>query len=422
MSSISLAGRSLRRRRARTFLTVSGIVVGVAMILVLLSLAAGTSARTSGLLNNVLGAEITVVNGTTPTFRGGGFGGGGFGGGSGAGGGGTGGGFGGAFGTSNTVSQSLVPEIANVTGVLAATPQLTTTGYVAGNSAFIFGIDPRTYAIATNGLNIVGGSNLTSSDTDGIVLAKPFADGLGLGVGSIVMVGSLPTSGANYTVVGIYDPGSTFGASARSAYVQLANAQGISNETGKVTEVYVKATNPSGIAALATEIGSISTGIRAVTSGTFTSAASSLSGTLSSFFTVIGLVALIAGGFGVINTMMMSITERTREIGTMRAIGASARHVMKTFLTEALIIGVVGGVAGVVIGIAVVFVLPQLSGSGGGGPGGPFGLLSGSLTPALTAQNVGLSFVLGAAVGGLAGIYPAWRVSRLDPAEALRHA
>ncbi|HYC26924.1 MAG TPA: FtsX-like permease family protein [Nitrososphaerales archaeon] len=408
----------------------SGIVVGVAMILVLLSLAAGTSARTSGLLNNVLGAEITVVNGTTPSFGGGGgrggFGGGG-GGGFGGGGGGFGaggGGFGGAFGTSNTISESLVSEIGNVTGVFAASPQLVTTGYVAGNSAFIYGIDPSTYSNATNGLNIVSGSNLTSSAGLDVVLAKPLADGLGVGVGSVVTLGAEATGGANYTVVGVFDPGSTFGASARSAYVQLNNAQEIDNQTGKVTEIYVKATNPSGVGALATEIGSISTGIRAVTSASFTNAASTLSGTLTAFFTVIGLVALIAGGFGVINTMMMSITERTREIGTMRAIGASAGYVLKSFLTEAFMIGLVGGVAGILIGGIVVFVLPHLSGSGaagGGGGGGPFGLFSGALTPALTLNDLGLSFVLGAAIGGLAGVYPAWRASRLDPAEALRH-
>lgn len=114
MSSWSLAARSLRRRRTRTIFTVSGIVVGVAMILVLLSLAAGTSTQTGGLLRNLVGAQITVVNDTTPTFTGGGtsFS---FTGGGGAGGFG-GGGFRAFFGTGTTLNESLTGTIASISG------------------------------------------------------------------------------------------------------------------------------------------------------------------------------------------------------------------------------------------------------------------------------------------------------------------
>jgi putative ABC transport system permease protein len=143
---------------------------------------------------------------------------------------------------------------------------------------------------------------------------------------------------------------------------------------------------------------------------------------------VIGLVALMAGGFGVINTMLMSISERTREIGTLRAMGATKGEVMRIFMTEAFVIGLIGAGVGVLIGVAVSVALPYLSGSaaattGGftGGFAGAGGALRGGLETALTAGNLLLSLGLGVLVGALAGVYPAWRASRMSPVEALRH-
>ncbi len=395
------------------------------MILVLLSLAAGTSTETRGLLNNLVGAEITVVNGTTPSFPGGGasFT---FGGGSGVFGG---GGFREIFGAGTTLNQSVTSTIASISGVSAVSPQLSTSGYIDGESAFLYGIDPSTYSNVTNGLNIVSGTTLSaSSGGSPIVLSSTLASSLNVTVNSAVTVGANSTGGTNYIVVGIYSPGSTFGPAGRSAYILLPAAQSIAGETDKVTEIFVKTDTPNLVSSVASVIDSTVQGVVANTASSVTNTASSLTDTLSTFFTVIGLVALMAGGFGVINTMLMSISERTREIGTLRAIGASKREIMKMFMSEAFLIGLVGAGVGVLIGVVVTIALPSLSGSaaatavgfpGAGARAG--GLLSGGLETALTPRNLLLSLGHGALVGTLAGIYPAWRASRMDPVEALRH-
>lgn len=425
MSSWSLAARSLRRRRTRTILTVSGIVVGVAMILVLLSLAAGTSTQTRGLLNNLVGAEITVVNDTTPRFPGTGtsfsFGGGG----SGFGG----GGFREIFGAGTTLNQSVTSTLAAISGVSAVSPQLSTSGYIDGSSAFLYGIDPSTFSNVTNGLNIVSGTMLSaSSGGSPIVLSSTLASSLNVTVNSAVTVGANSTGGESYIVVGIYNPGSTFGPQARSAYILLPAAQSIAGEADKVTEIFVKTDNPSIVSSVASVIDSTVSGVVANTATTVASTASTLTDTLSTFFTVIGLVALMAGGFGVINTMLMSISERTREIGTLRAIGAKKGEVLRMFMSEAFLIGLIGAGVGVLIGVVVSIALPSLSGSTTaattgfpGAGGGAGGLLRGGLETALTARNLLLSLGLGVLVGTLAGVYPAWRASRMDPVEALRH-
>jgi putative ABC transport system permease protein len=98
---------------------------------------------------------------------------------------------------------------------------------------------------------------------------------------------------------------------------------------------------------------------------------------------------------------------------------------MKTFLGEAALIGVIGGVVGVVVGGAVSLALPMITGSGAASTasafGGPGSLFRGGLQTSITAFNLLLGVVLGTIVGALAGIYPAWRASRMDPVEALRH-
>jgi putative ABC transport system permease protein len=390
------------------------------MILVLLSLAAGTSTQTSGLLRNILGAEITVVNGTSPTTsRTGTSAPGGFQGGA--------GGFRVIFGAGNTLNQSVADTIGKMSGVYAVSPQLTTTGYVGGSSAFLYGIDPETYQTTTNGLNIVSGTMLSSSGNGTVVLTNTLAQSLNATVGSAVTIGSNSTGGSSYTVVGIYDPGTTFGPETRSAYILLSDAQSISGDRGKVTEIYVKANNADLVSTVASEISSAVTGVRTITASTVTGTASTLTNTLTSFFTIIGLVALMAGAFGVINTMMMSISERTREIGTLMALGAKRAQVMRIFMSEAFIIGLTGGVVGVLIGAGVSLVLPSLTGSAAGSTtvgfagAGAGTLLRGGLQPALTGFNLVLSFALGTLVGTLAGLYPAWRASRMNPVEALRH-
>jgi hypothetical protein len=157
-SSMAMALKSLKRRRLRTAFTVSGIVVGVALILVLLSLTAGTSNRANGLINSLSPSQITVVNATGRTGGGPGGGGafffrGGNGGertlitsGRGAGAAAT---FGALFGTGSSLPASITSAISNLNGVAVASPELSVTGFVNGTAAFLSGIDPTSRSPST---------------------------------------------------------------------------------------------------------------------------------------------------------------------------------------------------------------------------------------------------------------------------------
>ena len=121
------------------------------------------------------------------------------------------------------------------------------------------------------------------------------------------------------------------------------------------------------------------------------------------------LISLVVGGLSVINTMAMSVAERTREIGIKRAIGASKSRIMREIVFEAGLIGLIGGIIGLVLGITVVLIANHL------------GRSSGTILFALTADRAIFAVVFSAILGMVAGLMPAWNAARLDPVQALRH-
>ena len=126
----------------------------------------------------------------------------------------------------------------------------------------------------------------------------------------------------------------------------------------------------------------------------------------------IALVALLVGGVGIITTLYTSVTERIREIGTMKAIGAQNGFVLALFLAEAMTIGIFGATLGLLLGIAGGFVL--VAGFASNGPG------TTGLTPVFLPTDLAQVWALSVGLSVAAGIYPAWKASRLPPIVALR--
>lgn len=126
---------------------------------------------------------------------------------------------------------------------------------------------------------------------------------------------------------------------------------------------------------------------------------------------VIAFISLLVGGIGIMNIMLATVTERTREIGIRRALGAKRRDIIMQFLIEAVAQTIVGGLAGILLGLAAVWLVPPV-----------WKLIADKNLPAtVNVLSIYLSLIVSVGVGVIFGLYPAWRASHLDPIEALRH-
>jgi macrolide transport system ATP-binding/permease protein len=132
---------------------------------------------------------------------------------------------------------------------------------------------------------------------------------------------------------------------------------------------------------------------------------SETSRTMSTLLAVIATISLVVGGIGIMNIMLVSVSERTREVGLRKAIGARPRDILTQFLSEAVVVSVVGGLAGIAIGWSATLLLSKLAG----------------WTTSVSAGAVLLAFLFSAVIGMAFGIYPARKAARLNPIEALRH-
>jgi putative ABC transport system permease protein len=145
----------------------------------------------------------------------------------------------------------------------------------------------------------------------------------------------------------------------------------------------------------------------------------------NSFIQSVAFIALLVGAIGIITTLYTSVNERVHEIGTMKAIGAQKTFILSLFLMEALIIGVLGSTLGVITGIGGAFIMSDFtggvqSGSGGGGGGGSAAAAQPHITPVFPASDLFTVWLLSFIISLIAGLYPAWKASRLSPILALR--
>jgi len=256
---------------------------------------------------------------------------------------------------------------------------------------------PREFAIRH--YRIIDGEPMTARHQ--VIVGRMAAEQMGSEVGD-----TLRLMDSNFRVVGIYETGQAF--EDAGVVIGLREAQALIGKPRQVQFYLVSLRDPEQAEAVKQDLAATFPEIDfALTS--------ELSETMSDFRVLqdmvdqISFLAVFIGAVGMLNTMLMSVLERTREIGVLRSLGWRRRRVLGMILQESLVLGAVGGLCGIPLGLGL------------GGLIGMSGVGGGAIEPAYTPQIFVQAIVVALIAGVLGGIYPAWRATRMQPVEALRY-
>ncbi len=428
---------AIKLRKLRAALTTLGVVIGIAAIVALLSITQGLQATITGQLQQGLSTNSLILTPGSNGFLGG------------AGGGGN-GGPGGGFGGGATAGSSGFKLFVNYTGEInALSPDIETSfavitrsGYVQtdnlNRTVTIYGVDFNQYAKAYSTTFVAQSGTIPDDPAEnetvvGTRVNQPGQNGtLFFNTGDLINVTwtnatVLPPVNETYTasVSGVLQKIGGFGLGGPSdtgVYIPLASAQSFfDTDLADMIIVKLKSSDNATVTAVSNAIAShFSNQVSVISSTAVLSLLSSIFNTIQLFLAGIAAISLLVAGIGIMNIMIVSLIERTREIGILKALGMKNRTVLTIFLGESIIIGTIGAVVGIVLGwvmanvIAVVF-------SRGGPFSGAFGGGGFDITPLLTPEVLAGAFVFGIGVSVVFALYPAWRASKLKPVEALRY-
>ena len=402
LDTLRIAWHGINANLLRSTLTVLGVMIGVSAVIILLAVGTGSSAAVSSRIN-ALGTNTITVLGT--------------------------GRFGRGRSTTGTQSQtanlttqsvqaiespSQAPDVASVSPVVTTSETATYQG--ASYSSSVIGTTPN--YLAADDYTLAAGSPITQSDVTNrkrvvligqTVLSNLFSSGQNP-LGQTIQLGS-----ASFEIVGVLAEKGSSGITNQDSVV-IAPYTAVQDElTGYApfSELLVQAKSTASLNSAATEVEDILASqanttvanlpFSVINEGTLLTTAQSTSSTFTALLGAVAAISLLVGGIGVINIMLVSVTERTREIGIRKAVGAPKAAILAQFLSEAVLLSLIGGGGGVLVGVI----------------GSRFKI--DGVTPIIAGYSIPLAFGIAIAVGVFFGLYPANRAASLRPIDALRY-
>ena len=409
---------SLNGNKMRSGLTVLGIVIGVAAVIAMLAVGNGAQAAITGSISSI-GTNLLFV------FRGGadgppGMGGPGRGGGR----------------SGNNDRPLTLSDAAALADPFAAPSVEAVAPVIQGSSTLTFSGEKYTTTITGVTANYGQVRNLALAEGDfineenllgqmSVVVLGPGAADKIFGRHDGVVGETIRIEGQPFRVVGILvaKGGGSFGSEDNNAYIPFSTAQARlikKSSRDQVDVIYAQATTAEAVPSASSEIANIlrqrhrtPIGVDDFTVFTqqdFLTTFSTITGVLTIFLGGIAGISLLVGGIGIMNIMLVSVTERTREIGLRKALGARKKDILLQFLTESSLLSLIGGIIGIMLGWLIAFVVGKVATATGN-----------NFTPIVGSNAIVLSTSFSAIIGLFFGIYPASRAASLEPVEALRY-
>lgn len=370
MSFLGLILKNPFRNKTRTALAIMGISIGIATIIALGLVTDGLKLSTESTLK-AGDADFTITEANSM-----------------------------GFGASNIDQEKLenisqIEGVNNVVGVLMNAYPLDTGVFI------LMGIDSENLGIA--GVELLDGKAFTSNSTNEVILGKKASETLDKQVGD-----SIDFYGEEFTVTGIYETGSLW--EDGGAFMSLSTLQDLSNKDEKISMMFVKINDQASLEEVTAQVDAMYsdelTTIKSVEE--FNNVNKGLD-TIDTATWAISVLAILIGGIGVINTMVMSVYERTREFGVLKALGWKDKRILTMIIGESLVITVLAALVGMVLGVVGVNLILMVPTVGG------------FIEPVYSVELFVRGMVIALVVGVIGGIYPAYRATRLSPTEALRY-
>ena len=376
MSFISLIFKNPFRNKSRALLAIIGIGIGIATIVALGAIMAGMTSALDETLS-VGGADFSILSKESDAM-------------------------GTPYGTA-TLDEEWIDKINNISGVKIVEAVYIGMMPIENKSyGMLIGIDPNNeFNVSSMKMKVTQGRTI-KDDSKELLLGKLALEDLNKSVGDKITI-----KGEEFTIVGVFESGDP--SQDGGFLTSITDVQKLMDDEGKVSILYVYVESGVDVEKVTKEIDDkYGENITTVTSITDIEMVAQSLDMVNAASWGISLLAIVIGGIGIINTMIMSVYERTREIGVLKAVGWKGRRILGMIIGESLVLTITAGIIGSLMGIAGMELLVYLN-------------IFGNMSPVYSIETFAQAFAVAIIVGLIGGFYPAWRASRLPPTEALRY-
>ena len=397
---VKLAIKNLRHRLSRSLLTLLGIAIGIMAIISLMALGEGMQQAVTGELSSL--SDVIIVS--------------------------TGGGFISSFGGGGSTGEYFtdrdIADVERTQGVRDVSSQLSATALADYNGKKTYvtltGMDVLVMQLQYENQKLEAGELLKEGEQNKIMIGYNIAHDTF--DADISVGGRITINGEKFFVGGIFSKQGMGGVSSDS--IVLMSTRDFKKLTGQsnISIIYLRVNDVSQAESIAATIQAAINENHGkkdfATATTMTSileTVQSIIGILQLVLVAIASIALVVASIGIMNTMLTSVMERTREIGIMKAIGATNKDIMSIFIIEGMLVSSIGGIIGIILGVfgsqGLTMILNNFMMMGG----------SSNLTPVITLMSVVMAVTVSLIVGILSSLYPAWKAARMSPIEAVRY-